>query len=246
MSVANGFRLSDNSTAKLDWNYVTKPDGTRSIIEEVNDLKQDLSNMFSLNGDTSYAEPIPENSDLNNYTTIGNYKISSSTVGATIANMPTGIATGGRLLVIGAVGASVNVQIYITTSGRVFIRRYSSGWYAWSEIITDSSTVVQNIETELDYINKAIDNYSCNNLFDNIPDNTATGGGVTMTHHKGDVTFSGTSNDVTNLNLYNTTFPNWLEAGKTYNVTYNPTNNILLQIYAYNANNSTRVIHQSF
>lgn len=43
MSVAKGFRLSDNSTAKLDWNYVTKPDGTKSIMEEVNDVKQDLN-----------------------------------------------------------------------------------------------------------------------------------------------------------------------------------------------------------
>ena len=45
MSVAKGFRLSDDSTAKLDWNYVTKPDGTKSIIEEVNDVKQDLSDL---------------------------------------------------------------------------------------------------------------------------------------------------------------------------------------------------------
>ena len=44
MSVAKGFRLSDNSTAKLDWNYVTKPDGSKTIIEEVNDVKQDLQN----------------------------------------------------------------------------------------------------------------------------------------------------------------------------------------------------------
>lgn len=45
MSVAKGFRLSDDSTAKLDWNYVTKPDGTKSIIEEVNDVKQDLAEL---------------------------------------------------------------------------------------------------------------------------------------------------------------------------------------------------------
>ena len=44
MSVAKGFRLSDDSTAKLDWNYVTKPDGSKSIIEEVNNVKQDLQN----------------------------------------------------------------------------------------------------------------------------------------------------------------------------------------------------------
>lgn len=46
MSVAKGFRLSDDSTAKLDWNYVTKPDGTKSIIEEVNDVKQDLLQVY--------------------------------------------------------------------------------------------------------------------------------------------------------------------------------------------------------
>lgn len=48
MSVAKGFRLSDDSTAKLDWNYVTKPDGTKSIIEEVNDVKQDLAEITGL------------------------------------------------------------------------------------------------------------------------------------------------------------------------------------------------------
>lgn len=46
MSVAKGFRLSDDSTASLDWNYVTKPDGTTSIIEEVNDVKQDLLQVY--------------------------------------------------------------------------------------------------------------------------------------------------------------------------------------------------------
>lgn len=45
MSVAKGFRLSDDSTASLDWNYVTKPDGSKSIIEEVNDVKQDLQDL---------------------------------------------------------------------------------------------------------------------------------------------------------------------------------------------------------
>lgn len=45
MSVAKGFRLSDDSTASLDWNYVTKPDGSKSIIEEVNDVKADLSQL---------------------------------------------------------------------------------------------------------------------------------------------------------------------------------------------------------
>lgn len=45
MSVAKGFRLSDDSTASLDWNYVTKPDGSKSIIEEVNDVKEDLAEL---------------------------------------------------------------------------------------------------------------------------------------------------------------------------------------------------------
>lgn len=36
MSVGKGFHMSDGSTGTLDWNYVTNPDGSKSIIEEVN------------------------------------------------------------------------------------------------------------------------------------------------------------------------------------------------------------------
>jgi len=42
MSVAKGFRLSDDSTASLDWNYVTNSTGSKTIIEEVNDVKTDF------------------------------------------------------------------------------------------------------------------------------------------------------------------------------------------------------------
>jgi len=50
MSVAKGFRLSDDSTASLDWNYVTNSTGSKTIIEEVNDVKTDLNNAESIIG----------------------------------------------------------------------------------------------------------------------------------------------------------------------------------------------------
>jgi len=43
MSVGKGFHMSDGSTGMLDWNYVTNPEGDKSIIEEVTDVKADLS-----------------------------------------------------------------------------------------------------------------------------------------------------------------------------------------------------------
>lgn len=43
MSVGKGFHMSDGSTGMVDWNYVTNPAGDKSIIEEVDDVKQDLT-----------------------------------------------------------------------------------------------------------------------------------------------------------------------------------------------------------
>lgn len=43
MSVAKGFHMSDGSVGNLDWNYVTDPAGSKSIIEEVEDVKSDLA-----------------------------------------------------------------------------------------------------------------------------------------------------------------------------------------------------------
>ena len=45
MSVGKGFHMSDGSTGMLDWNYVTNPEGDKSIIEEVTDVKADLENI---------------------------------------------------------------------------------------------------------------------------------------------------------------------------------------------------------
>jgi exonuclease III len=113
------------------------PEDYSDLSSDVVQLKADLGNMFSLNGDKNHAKIIPENSDLNNYTTIGNYRISSGTVGATIANMP--VATAGRLLVMGATSGTADIQVYIATSNRLFIRSYNNGWRDWEEITTDVS-----------------------------------------------------------------------------------------------------------
>lgn len=45
MSVGKGFHMSDGSTGMLDWNYVTNPEGDKSIIEEVTDVKADLAEL---------------------------------------------------------------------------------------------------------------------------------------------------------------------------------------------------------
>ena len=45
MSVGKGFHMSDGSTGMLDWNYVTNPEGDKSIIEEVTDVKSDFNEL---------------------------------------------------------------------------------------------------------------------------------------------------------------------------------------------------------
>ena len=58
----------------------------------------------------SYLPPIPENSDLNDYTSTGSYAIRSNAIAEAISNMP--IAKAGRLEISSATGREVGINLY--------------------------------------------------------------------------------------------------------------------------------------
>ena len=79
------------------------------------------------------AISISANSDLNSYTTAGNYKVVNVATAGTISNIPE--AAGGRLSVIALSGASALHQWYISNNNNWYYRqRISGNWSAWKTV----------------------------------------------------------------------------------------------------------------
>lgn len=79
------------------------------------------------------GEIIPDNSDLNNYKTVGVYGVLNSTHAGTISNIPVG-GSGFRLIVSGINGGTGYVrQEYIKGNqpGIIYIRHYTGSWTGW-------------------------------------------------------------------------------------------------------------------
>lgn len=64
-----------------------------------------------MTGDYTQAERITSNSDLNDYTQAGSYKITTDSDGATIANLPSN-TTRGRLFVMQPYNADRVIQMF--------------------------------------------------------------------------------------------------------------------------------------
>ena len=76
---------------------------------------------------TDYATAIPANSDLNSYTTPGNYRV-TGTNAATLTNAPE--SQGARLIVMTRVGSTTFNQIWISNAS-IYYRGYLNS--AWTE-----------------------------------------------------------------------------------------------------------------
>lgn len=86
---------------------------------------------------TNVGTAIPANSDLNDYTDAGVYKISPDSTAATISNIP--IAHGGKLIVMEGVSASetYKMQLFIEHENTYYSRRTTgSGWSDWKQFAT--------------------------------------------------------------------------------------------------------------
>ena len=82
---------------------------------------------------------IANNSDLNNITEFGNYRIRTASAAATIANTPANY--GGRLFVFGLSSGTALWQLYITSENTIYSRGYISGsWSNWEKWAYNNST----------------------------------------------------------------------------------------------------------
>lgn len=83
------------------------------------------------------GEEIPEGSDLNDYTTAGNYRVASASIAATVTNSPT--TSGGYTLLVlkpyaKAADAASNVKQVVMTLAevhRVYVRACSADLETW-------------------------------------------------------------------------------------------------------------------
>lgn len=99
---------------------------------EIEDIKNDYFELA-----TDNCPMIPDNSDINTYTTAGTYKITNNAHAATMTNMPESVP--GKLVVIATTQASRLMQIYFPVNGSayIFIRSYdASGWGNWRSVIS--------------------------------------------------------------------------------------------------------------
>lgn len=110
---------------------------------------QDLVGLekFDMNG--LRATAIGRGSDLNSYTEVGNYRVTTAEIAATIANIPTTIRTG-RLSVISGNQSNWRTQIYVTNTSnlpRVYYRdgNLVDGVYEWTDwFVVNTRTLARN------------------------------------------------------------------------------------------------------
>lgn len=105
----------------------------------------------------AFAKDIPASSDLNSYTTPGNYKIATTAIAETLLNTPSRVS--GRLTVMTLVGTNSVHQHLIDTNHREYTRQYSSsGWSDWKStsfnLVTSFAytTVIPDNDNLDDYI----------------------------------------------------------------------------------------------
>lgn len=90
-----------------------------------------------LTGDYEEATVIPDNSDLNDYTTAGNYRISGNSDLTTISNLPHNRA--GRLFVIHPYNQRLLQLFFDPYERAIWVRRYTTDWSAWAYVLTSAT-----------------------------------------------------------------------------------------------------------
>ena len=86
--------------------------------------------------DDSHTPTIPENSDLNDYTTAGTYRATSSTTSATLSNCPVS-SSAFKLFVIevGYGNFNYGMQIILGIARAMYVRnKTANGWTAWGKL----------------------------------------------------------------------------------------------------------------
>ena len=131
-SGGSGFEPTDDQLAAMNSGITA---------EDVQQISTNESNISSLDSRTGFGTAVPNNTNINNMTTIGTYYISTYTNAGTMTNLP--IVRSGRLIV-SALNTSSNgrlVQIYYPTwndaeiIGKYYMRQLptNDGWSNWYE-----------------------------------------------------------------------------------------------------------------
>lgn len=135
-------RKSNSTDYATEWSTVTLGDvssedvvpvskggtGATTRIEAVQNLKT---------LDLVLGTEIPDNSDLNNYTTPGTYYCANGTNAATLSNIPSDVSVGFKLVVYykGSY-ANINQELYPNGSEDFYIRYKQVGtWYNWKRVL---------------------------------------------------------------------------------------------------------------
>ena len=85
----------------------------------------------AVNCNQAYATSIPENADMDDYTSPGNYKVTTQAIASSLSHYPSNAA--GRLTVITTVSANVIHQQVIDNNNREYTRmKTNDGWTAWT------------------------------------------------------------------------------------------------------------------
>lgn len=133
-------KLADAILNKLTSKTYSLDQGVKTLIAALNELN---SKTYLLQGGTA----IPENADMNTYTTPGNYYVTSNAQAATLSNSPFG-NNAFILKVEYGNGVTYPRQIFTEYStGRKAIRFISSSGGSWSDWLyfSDDATVLSNI-----------------------------------------------------------------------------------------------------
>lgn len=105
---------------------------------ELTSLNNDLNDTSFLSGIYGgLGTPIPENSDLDDYTTPGVYRCVNGATAQTLTNCPTTV--GFRLEVRYTINTSRMMQIIFgSATDQLFFRAYTGSWSDWKKITTTS------------------------------------------------------------------------------------------------------------
>lgn len=109
------------------------------------DSKLEIANKFN-------AINIPENSDLNNYTSPGIYKCALNATATTLTNCPDVVAFSLVVLENTNSGISQFISTYATNAPKVYLRnKYNNTWGSWVRIYNSNDITAS--PTELNYLN---------------------------------------------------------------------------------------------
>ena len=131
--VQNALTASDEVIVETVNNYLTEhhDEIMENVSSDVEKLSDDMEKVYGL------GTSIPANSDLDSYTTVGNYYSVNTTNTSTLSNVPSGATTGFRLEVKAQTSATWLKQILYPNniSQKFWIRQYEGDtWTDWKQV----------------------------------------------------------------------------------------------------------------